>query len=76
MKENFDVGLILVIVITFILILLALFTKGFLHDLLLAAAVFIVFVKLVLMAYKNTQAKATLLKELQALKDHLKNAKK
>jgi hypothetical protein len=33
MTEHFDVGPLVVIVITFILFLLALFTKGFTHDL-------------------------------------------
>lgn len=76
MNENIDIGSILVIGITFILFILALFTKGFTHDLLLEAAVFLVSVKLILMAYRNNKANAMLLKELQALKNYLKNAKK
>ena len=52
--KHFDFGSLAVIIITFILFALALFTKGFTHDLLLEAGVFLVSVKLILMAYKNT----------------------
>ena len=45
-----------VIALTLALFLLALFLKGFTHDLLLEAAVFLVSVKLILMAYKNRLA--------------------
>ena len=38
------------------LFILALFTKGLTHDILLEAAVFLISVKLVLMAYKNAYA--------------------
>ncbi len=40
MKEHFDLGSIAVILITLILFIVALFTKGFTHDLLLEAGVF------------------------------------
>ena len=52
--KHFDLGALAVIIITFVLFALALFTKGFTHDLLLEAGVFLVSVKLILMAYKNT----------------------
>jgi hypothetical protein len=41
--------------ITFLLFGFALFTKGFTHDLLLEAGVFLVSVKLILMAHKNSR---------------------
>ncbi len=53
MKKYFDMGSILVIVITFILFSVALFIKGFTHDLLLEAGVLLVSVKLIMMAYKT-----------------------
>ena len=53
MKEHFEPGTLIVIVITFVLFVLALLTKGFTHDLLLEAGIFLVSVKLILMAYKN-----------------------
>ena len=42
-----------VIILTLVLFLLALFLKGFTHDLLLEAGVFLVSVKLILMAHKG-----------------------
>ena len=71
MSENVDVASLIVIAITFVLFVLALFTKGFTHDLLLEAGVFLVSVKLILMAYKNTVTTKTLLKELQDIKQAL-----
>ncbi|HWE93231.1 MAG TPA: hypothetical protein VG269_04590 [Tepidisphaeraceae bacterium] len=41
------------IVITLVLFVVAIWAKGFTHDLLLEAAVFLVSVKLILMSYKN-----------------------
>ncbi len=64
MNEHFDVGSLAIIAITFAIFVLALFTKGFTHDLLLEAGVFLVSVKLILMAYKNNVNTTKLLKEL------------
>ena len=55
-KHHFDSGSLTVITVTFILFVAALFTKGFTHDLLLEAAVFLISVKLVIMSYKNIDA--------------------
>ena len=52
-KANLDLGSRLVIVITFALFVAALFVKGFGHDLLLEAGVFLVSVKLIIMAAKH-----------------------
>ena len=71
MNGNFDTASLAIIAITFVLFVLALFTKGFTHDLLLEAGVFLVSVKLILMAYKNTVTTKTLLKELQDIKKAL-----
>ncbi len=68
MKDHFDTGSIVVIVTTFILFAMALFSKGLGHDLLLEAAVFLVSVKLILMAYKNLQINKMLLQEIRELK--------
>ena len=56
MQAHFDLGSIVVIVLTFVLFTVALFTKGFTHDLLLEAGVFLVSVKLIIMAYRNNVA--------------------
>jgi hypothetical protein len=71
MSEHFDVGTSVVIAITFVLFVLALFIKGFTHDLLLEAGVFLVSLKLILMAYKSSVTTNTLLNELQDIKKTL-----
>ena len=53
MTKPFDAGSILVILVTLVLFLTALFVKGVTHDLLLEAGVFLVSVKLIIGAYKN-----------------------
>ena len=68
MNKYFDVGSLAVIVITFVLFVAALFTKGFTHDLLLEAGVFLVSVKLIMMAYKSSVSTETLFKELHDIK--------
>lgn len=47
-KKHFDMGSLIVITITFMLFISALFTKGFTHEILLEAAVFLVSVKLIM----------------------------
>ena len=54
--KRFDLGSRLVIIVTFVLFIAAVLTKGMTHDLLLEAAVFLVSVKLILMAYRNNEA--------------------
>ena len=54
MKEFIDTGSLIVVMITFLLFTIALFVKGFTHDLLLEAGVFLVSVKLIIMSYQNT----------------------
>jgi len=49
-----DAGTWTVTVITFVLFVAALFTKGITHDLFLEAGIFLVSVKIILMAYKNS----------------------
>ncbi|MCX7934677.1 MAG: hypothetical protein N3A66_05385 [Planctomycetota bacterium] len=55
-NSGLDASFWLVAILTFLLFAAALFTKGFTHDLLLEAGVFLVSVKLILMAYRNHQA--------------------
>ena len=54
MRKHFDVWSIIVIGLTLLLFIVALFTKGLSHDLLLEAGVFLVSVKLILMSNKNS----------------------
>jgi hypothetical protein len=53
-QRHLDIGSRLVIVVTFVLFVAALFIKGLGHDLLLEGGVFLVSVKLILMAYKSS----------------------
>ena len=70
--KHFDFGSILVIVITFVLFALALFFTGFTHDLLLEAGVFLVSVKLIVMAYKSSRSTEKIEAELKEIKEFLK----
>lgn len=54
MPKHFDFWSIMVITLTLVLFVLALLIKGFTHDLLLEAGVFLVSVKLILMSHKNS----------------------
>ncbi|MFA9498674.1 MAG: hypothetical protein ACERKP_08975 [Deltaproteobacteria bacterium] len=72
MGKHFDMGSMIVIIVTFILFITALFTKGLTHDLLLEAGVFLVSVKLILMAFKNSNNVKIFQKELQEIKELLK----
>ena len=71
MKNHVDIGSYVVIVLTFILFAMALFSKGITHDLLLEAGVFLVSVKLVMMSYKNNEFTKHLDDELHEIKDIL-----
>jgi Flp pilus assembly protein TadB len=68
-QRHLDIGSRLVILVTFVLFVVALFIKGLGHDLLLEGGVFLVSVKLIMMAYKNSVATRQLndrLDQLQA----------
>ncbi len=58
---------IVVVLVTLILFFLALFTKGLTHDILLEAGVFLVSVKLILMAYHNAEATRSLHRKLDTI---------
>jgi hypothetical protein len=53
LHNHFDPWSIVVIVLTLVLFVLALFIKGLTHDLLLEAGVFLVSVKLIMLSHKN-----------------------
>ncbi|MCD6525943.1 MAG: hypothetical protein J7K75_02995 [Desulfuromonas sp.] len=67
LKKHFDLGSLVIIATTFVLFVSAVFTKGFTHDLLLEAAVFLVSVKLIIMAYKSVDATESLHKKLDEI---------
>ena len=73
--KHFGVGSIIVIAITFIFFTMALFTTGFTHDLLLEAGVFLVSVKLIIMAYNASVTSEDIHRELKEIKNLMKNNK-
>ena len=75
-RENFRADSLLVIAITFVLFVLALFTKGFTHDLLLEAAVFLVSVKLIMLSYISASGTRSIDEKLDKIYSEILNAKK
>lgn len=71
MKRYVDIGSIIVISITFVLFVIALFTKGFTHDLLLEAGILLISVKLIMMAYRSGIFYNNILQELKNLNETL-----
>jgi len=69
--HHFGTGSIIVIVITFVLFFVALFVKGFTHDLLIEIAVFLVSVKLILMTYSNSQSTRRLEQKLDHIEEKI-----
>lgn len=63
-RKHVDPASLLVIALTLVLFVAALVVKGFGHDLLLEAGVFLVSVKLIIMAYKSSAATEALSAEL------------
>jgi hypothetical protein len=59
-RKNLGLGSLVVIIVTLILFVTALFVKGFTHDLLLEAAIFLVSVKLILLTYQSNQGVASI----------------
>jgi hypothetical protein len=70
-QKRLDIWSRLVILVTFALFVAALFFKGFGHDLLLEAGVFLVSIKLIMMAYRNSVASADVVGRLDALQQAL-----
>jgi len=64
---------VLVIILTFVFFVLALFTKGLTHDMLLEAGVFLVSVKLILMADKIDKTETEIKNMLILLNKNIKN---
>ena len=71
MIKYFDTGTIIVILVTVLLFVLAIFVKGLTHDLLLEAGVLLVSTKLILMAYRNSLNYNDIKKDLDYIKTML-----
>jgi hypothetical protein len=73
MRRHYDFWSVLVITITLILFVVALLVKGFTHDMLLEAGVFLISVKLILMSYKNSVLAIRTEEHLQQIHALLRN---
>ncbi len=67
MTKHMDRGSLVIALITLVLFLAALFTKGLTHDLFLEGGVFLVSVKIIVMAYKNSVAVSRLDEKLDTI---------
>jgi len=72
MRKHFDSWSIVVIGLTLVLFIVALFIQGLTHDLLLEAGVFLVSVKLILMSYKNSVHAVEMEERLEQIYDLLR----
>ncbi len=63
-----DPWTLVVMIVTLLLFIGSLITKGFTHDLLLEAGVFLISVKLMIMAYKNRLTADAIQNQLQEIK--------
>ncbi len=63
-----DPGSLVVIILTFVLFVAAVFVKGITHDLLLEAGVFLVSLKLIIMGYKNRVSNEYIQSQLDEIK--------
>ncbi len=72
MKKHFDTWSVAVIVLTLVLFAVALVEKGFAHDLLLEAGVFLVSAKLVLMSYKQSVSTTSLQRRVDEILEVLR----
>lgn len=75
MRKYLSTTDIVVILITTILFIVALFVKGLTQDLLLEAGVLLVSIKIIMMNYKNAQTNKIVLKELGEIKEVLSETK-
>lgn len=71
LRKHFGWGSLIIIVITGVLFIAAVISKGFTHDILLETAVFLVSVKLIMMSYKNIDETNALHKKLDKIDQKL-----
>ena len=72
-RQYFDTASLLLILLTLVLFVAALYFTGFTHDLLLEAGVFLVSVKLILMSYKNSVSSLELKTEVAQIRSLLED---
>ena len=67
LRKYFDAGTLIVMLLTLVFFVAALFLTGLSHDLLLEAGVFLVSVKLMIMSYKNGVTSQDLQEQLRRI---------
>jgi len=75
MSQHYDPWSIVVIALTLVLFGVALFEKGFTHDILLEAGVFLVSAKLIIMSHKNSILAYKIEKHMDQIESLLKERK-
>ena len=70
-RKHIEPASLVIILLTLVLFLAALFVKGLGHDLLLEAGVFLVSVKLIIMAYKSSVVAQAMVQELAAIRSSI-----
>jgi len=76
LQKHMDWATLLVMSITLVLFVAAVFFKGLTHDLLLEAGVFLVSVKLIIMSYKNSIAAVRLQERVEDIHSMLERLEK
>ncbi len=76
MKKLLDTGNLIVVVLTIILFIVAIFLKGFTKDLLLEAGVLLVSIKLIFFANKQIIFDREVMSRFDELKKEIENLKK
>ena len=71
MNKYFSTADLIVIVVTMVLFIAALFTKGLTHDLFLEAGVLLVSIKIIMMNHKSIMANQVILTELKDIKERV-----
>ena len=71
LRKHIEPASLVIILLTLVLFLAALFVKGLGHDLLLEAGVFLVSVKLIIMAYKSSVVAQAMVQELAAIRSSI-----
>jgi hypothetical protein len=75
-RNHFDLWTLVVIVLTLGLFLVALFVKGLTHDVFLEAGVFLVSVKLILLAHKNNASNDAIQRKLDEIHSALQSLRR
>lgn len=76
MERKFDLGNTIIIVITFLLFTIALFSTGFTKDLLLESGVFLVSIKIIRMSSANKDSNKEIIKKLNEINEKLQEGKR